>query len=631
MVRNQMIVTSAPDISEARQKLADQNFDKAKDICNKILSVEPANVNALDILAVSFVKTGQIDLAINTLKRMCHLVPRQPGPYRRLSRLYSRSGAWLNSVIYLSKAILNTPDHTRLHNELSQLLNKNGFQDLSDLKTFISLKLSNPGIKSQEFFDPWITLLSLNSNIQHLLELAQDTRLNATLPKFTQREIKIPLNDKFLLIGLKSLILTDINFERLLKLLRRHFLFSDECTSEAFLPFLCSLAEQCSLNEYVYTCTNEELVKVEEYETSLYLSGEPDIETIRKIALIGCYKRLVGLKDSKRINAAASKSSCQAFKDMVHVQIGQPMAVMKHYSSIPTLVTINDTVSKSVAEQYEENPYPRWHSIYKPEISETLGLVSAGKTILVAGCGTGQELINNALHYPGAQILGIDLSIPSLSYGKQKALELGVDNVEFMRADILDLDQLNRQFDMITCTGVLHHMQNPITGWQKLVTCLKPEGVMRIALYSENARQAVVACRKWIEQHQIEATQTGIRHFRQNIMDMEENNPLREIMLPMDFYSISMCRDLVFHVQEHRFTIPQIQNALDELELEFISMIIWRPVMKSMYLFMFPDDPEAANLNYLHSFETKVLNAFKGMYVFWCNKNGDELPDWIRN
>ena len=37
-----------------------------------------------------------------------------------------------------------------------------------------------------------------------------------------------------------------------------------------------------------------------------------------------------------------------------------------------------------------------------------------------------------------------------------------------------------------------------------------------------------------------------------------------------DFYSLSGCRDLLFHVQEHRFTLPQLAVLLAGLGLSFL-------------------------------------------------------------
>ena len=50
-----------------------------------------------------------------------------------------------------------------------------------------------------------------------------------------------------------------------------------------------------------------------------------------------------------------------------------------------------------------------------------------------------------ATRYPEARILGIDLSVPSLAYGKQKADEFAIHNVEFLQADILDIETLGQQ------------------------------------------------------------------------------------------------------------------------------------------------------------------------------------------
>ena len=47
----------------------------------------------------------------------------------------------------------------------------------------------------------------------------------------------------------------------------------------------------------------------------------------------------------------------------------------------------------------------------------------------------------------------------------------------------------------------------------------------------------------------------------------DENHQL--LTTSPDFFSLSTLRDLIFHVQEHRFTLPQIKNCLNELGLEF--------------------------------------------------------------
>src|SRR5690606_10753525 len=116
--------------------------------------------------------------------------------------------------------------------------------------------------------------------------------------------------------------------------------------------------------------------------------------------------------------------------------------------------------------------------------------------VLIAGAGTGKQALQSAFAYgPQARLLATDLSAASLGYAKSAATRYGVSNVEFMVADILDIDRLDRQFDIIECVGVLHHMADPWAGWRKLLSCLKPGGLMYLGLYSAVSRANILALR----------------------------------------------------------------------------------------------------------------------------------------
>ena len=117
---------------------------------------------------------------------------------------------------------------------------------------------------------------------------------------------------------------------------------------------------------------------------------------------------------------------------------------------------------------------------------------------------------------------------------------------------------------MIDCGGVLHHLGDPLAGWSVLRSLLRPGGVMRIALYSELARRHVVAAHRYIAERGYGRTADDIRRFRQDIFALPADHPLRPLAQSPDFFSISDCRDLLFHVQEHRFTVPRIAAFLDD-------------------------------------------------------------------
>ncbi|WP_295408352.1 hypothetical protein [uncultured Thiocystis sp.] len=80
--------------------------------------------------------------------------------------------------------------------------------------------------------------------------------------------------------------------------------------------------------------------------------------------------------------------------------------------------------------------------------------------------------------------------------------------------------------------------------------------------------------------------------------------------------TLSGCRDLLFHVHEHRFTLPRLAELLRELELNFLGYILDHRVMTD-YRQRFPDNPSATNLEHWHQFELENPRTFAGMYQFW--------------
>ena len=79
---------------------------------------------------------------------------------------------------------------------------------------------------------------------------------------------------------------------------------------------------------------------------------------------------------------------------------------------------------------------------------------------------------------------------------------------------------------------------------------------------------------------------------------------------------MSGCRDLCFHVQEHRLTIPQIKAFLDDNGLAFIGFVV-DPRSQHEVESQFPNEAE---LDRWHSYETAHPNMFSGQYHFWLQK-----------
>jgi ubiquinone/menaquinone biosynthesis C-methylase UbiE len=235
--------------------------------------------------------------------------------------------------------------------------------------------------------------------------------------------------------------------------------------------------------------------------------------------------------------------------------------------------------------------------------------------ILIAGCGTGEHPIGMARRYRGARVLAIDLSLGSLAYAARKTRELGLQNIEYAQADLLELGSLDRSFDVIDASGVLHHLADPEAGWRTLLTLLRPRGLMRVGLYSELARADIVAARAFIVDRGFEPTTTGIRRCRQELLA----SPLRAVSRYRDFFSTSECRDLLFHVQERRLTIREIKRFLAEQNLSFIGFELDGATRKA-YCDRNPADRMMTNLDRWHAFEVEFPATFSAMYQFWVQR-----------
>ena len=109
-----------------------------------------------------------------------------------------------------------------------------------------------------------------------------------------------------------------------------------------------------------------------------------------------------------------------------------------------------------------------------------------------------------------------------------------------------------------------------------------------------------------------------MKSFRRGIINSDDKEKYQRIQLSSDFYSLSAMRDLLFHVQEHRFTLPQIQDCLSQLGLEFCGFEADKIVQDFKRTNIGLDDPY--DLDKWNSYEEANPHKFAGMYQFWCQK-----------
>jgi hypothetical protein len=165
-------------------------------------------------------------------------------------------------------------------------------------------------------------------------------------------------------------------------------------------------------------------------------------------------------------------------------------------------------------------------------------------------------------------------------------------------------------------------MKDPLAGWQILEKILYPGGLMRIALYSEAGRKSVKKAQAFVSEKDFRSTTVDIRRCRKEIIHMSlTDSNMKDIVDTVDFYSVSGCRDMIFHTQEHRFTLFEIKTALESMDLSFLGFELPSPDIVQRFQKTFPEKKAIKSLDCWHKFELENPELFKGMYVFWAQKS----------
>lgn len=427
---------------------------------------------------------------------------------------------------------------------------------------------------------------------------------------------------------MRSVKIRHLDVERLFTGLRRDRLLNnpDGKTPPALLDFYGALAEQCFVTEYIYAVLEDEAAALEKLREKLeqQLTSDQPISEQELLA----YAMYASLSTLAKSDALIGRRWSAPVQNVVTQHLIEPAQERELRPPIPALTSIDGGVSKKVQEQYEENPYPRWIKVAMGRSAAPLDRYLKNLfpyaefprkeriDMLIAGCGTGRQAIEMASRID-ARTLAVDLSRASLAYAMRKTPAAVAADIEYAQADILKLGEIGRSFDAISSAGVLHHMEDPLAAWRILDSLLRPNGYMHLALYSEIARRHIVSARAHIATQGYPSTPEGIRQCRQDIIASPDLFPVTRWG---DFYSMSDCRDLLFHVQEKRFTIPMLKDAIAQLGLEFVGFVLHPSEAAARRSKFEQRGWSLTDLDRWNELENNEPNLFASMYQFWVRK-----------
>jgi len=221
---------------------------------------------------------------------------------------------------------------------------------------------------------------------------------------------------------------------------------------------------------------------------------------------------------------------------------------------IPDLRLFTDARTENVREFYARAPFPG----YPPRDSLSALRARAARSefarcldesipgdalVLEMGCGTGQ--LSLFLATADRMVLGADLARPSLELAREASARYGLSDVHFVETDLHSPGLARAAFDVVLCTGVLHHTPDPAGSFASVARLVRPGGVLIVGVYNAFARLplrlrravARLTAYRWIPWDPV-------------LRDRRAEPARREAWI----------RDQYQHVEEHRHTLRQVRS-----------------------------------------------------------------------
>jgi SAM-dependent methyltransferase len=302
-----------------------------------------------------------------------------------------------------------------------------------------------------------------------------------------------------------------------------------------------------------------------------------------------------------------------------------------------------ENVSTLVARQYEAFAYPEPFADLSEEIRKGYyqfgdpslygpvlwprGRPNGRLKILVAGCGTIQAAYAAMMNHD-CEVIGIDLSEASLAHERFLQDKHGLANLKLFKGDLLDVGSLGERFDVILCTGVLHHMANPGAGLAALRDVLVPEGVMVLMLYGQTVRIGIYMLQDAFRRMNIEQTPEGVAEVRRILGELPGRHYAQDyIRAAAELKQDAAVVDTFLHPQDRAYTVPQLFELLEGAGLDFQNWIDNQPYWRNgawgpQSAIAEATDPLAPRE---HWAAVEMLGQAAGMHMFTARHSGGDL------
>lgn len=213
---------------------------------------------------------------------------------------------------------------------------------------------------------------------------------------------------------------------------------------------------------------------------------------------------------------------------------------------------------------------------YKPDLD-----------ILIAGCGTYQAAVF-AFMNRAAKVVAIDVSRTALDHEQYLKDKHGLANLELHLLPIEEAPSLQRDFDLVVSSGVLHHMADPLAGLKALGRCLRKDGALGVMLYAKYGRIGVEMLETVFRDLGLGQDEASVELVKEAFEVLPADHPVRGYLKrASDLLSDGAIVDTFLHSRQRSYTVDECVELVDKAGLAFQGWFLNAPY--------YPDDPLGPN------------------------------------
>lgn len=440
------------------------------------------------------------------------------------------------------------------------------------------------------------------------------------------------LRDPLLLALLESAPVPDEELELLLAGVRRALLLGAARDDWALhdklgAAFVAALAQQCFLNEYVYEQSPEETRALAELRERSRPGPPASAKDWLAVATLACFEALTGAPAALDLEAAPPW-----LRPVLQQQVLEPA---EEALLAADLAARAPAPASREAAATSQTAFPRWTRAFGGQprpfdeaIRATLPHVSEQELprtdeprVLILGCRTGLAVIACLRAYANATIVGIDESLNNLAYARRKLQETDAAEVQFLWAGVSAPVALDGTFDLVQVPYLLLHADDLPAALANAAARVRPGGLLNLKLYSEASRQVVAQIHDLLELTGAQGSLEEIRGLRRDLILNPLASALDILRSPAsDFWTASLCRELLFRRDERRYGLPEVCQALEATGLEFLGLELSHAPDVQRFASEHPGPDARRDPEVWRCFELDHPEAFGGTYRLWARR-----------